>query len=356
LLNSIAKAGNNVDIVLPSQTSPKTNPYHFATTVIESKKDIPFLSYFHFLLKATKHLLRTKPQFLLFDFPNLPCFLALHLLGKTKGTMWFLSRPLEEKGLKRIVYPLQFKSSLTLGKLFVHSFISIGTDIKSLGIIPKQELTILPPPVGENFHPSHDNINQLKIDLGLEDLVGKTVLLYHGVLDKRRGVMQVLNLFYGLPDKTTLCLLIVGDGPASADVATFIKEKKATNIRFLGQMPYSKIPQIIAISDVGLVLLPSDKFWRYQTPTKLVEFLAMHKPVIASDFEGIRDITKESSLVVYLKSLEHATSADFNSCLQTALTLTKPQTLESVTTDSTNRGFSTTAIATTLVNLITQKK
>jgi hypothetical protein len=82
----------------------------------------------------------------------------------------------------------------------------------------------------------------------------------------------------------------------------------------------------------------------------------MHKPVIASDFDGIRDITKESSLVVYLKSLEHATSADFNSCLQTALTLTKPQTLESVTTDSTNIGFSTTAIATTLVNLITQEK
>ena len=63
------------------------------------------------------------------------------------------------------------------------------------------------------------------------------------------------------------------------------------------------MPKIIAASDVGLVLLPAHPWWRFQCPTKLIELLALGKPVVSSNTPGIRWITNHTLNVVFLEDV-----------------------------------------------------
>jgi glycosyltransferase involved in cell wall biosynthesis len=207
-----------------------------------------------------------------------------------------------------------------LGKPFVKTFFSVGTlGLGRLGNIPEHKIIDVPPPLGEHFKKkSPIDEDQLRLKLGLDVLLRKKVLLYHGVLHEQRGILEVLEVFVNsFKGDKQIALLIVGDGPAKNSVKNFIQNNKIKNIVFKGAVPYSNMPEIIAASDIGLVLLPDRPMWRYQCPTKLIELLAMGKPVIASDLPGIRWIAGNSPSVIYLKTL---TISAFKEAINKALT------------------------------------
>lgn len=66
-------------------------------------------------------------------------------------------------------------------------------------------------------------------------------------------------------------------------------------------VPFEDVPQFIAAADFGVVPLPDQPQWRYQTPTKLLEYLSMGKPVIVTDIPAHRWILGNSSLAFFCK-------------------------------------------------------
>jgi len=257
-------------------------------------------------------MFKEKPFILIFDFPMLPLFLVAKLIWKSKGIMLILSRPVGKQGFLGWLYFLYFRLSLIIGKLFVDIFTAISPfeayEFSRIGNIPRYKIMVLPSPLGEqfeNFNPS-ENINELRLKLGLVTLLGKKVLLYHGILDEQRGILQLLELFNkSFKGDGKVVLLLVGDGPAKESIKRFIQHNNSNNIILLDPVPYSKIPELIAACDIGLVLLPNHPWWRYQCPTKLIEFLALGKPVIASDLPGIRWVAGNYPLIAYLKTWDN---------------------------------------------------
>ena len=57
------------------------------------------------------------------------------------------------------------------------------------------------------------------------------------------------------------------------------------------------------MADVCIVPLPDNKFWRSQSPLKLLEYLAMEKTVILSDIPAHRFVVGDSKCGVYIQSV-----------------------------------------------------
>lgn len=84
-----------------------------------------------------------------------------------------------------------------------------------------------------------------------------------------------------------LRLVIAGDGPErSAVEQRTVRLGIGAAVTFLGSVAHEEIPATIA----GFEIAVSPRSVFYQSPMKLLEYMAMGKPVVASDTENIRDL------------------------------------------------------------------
>jgi glycosyltransferase involved in cell wall biosynthesis len=82
------------------------------------------------------------------------------------------------------------------------------------------------------------------------------------------------------------------------------------NIIIHSSVEYVDVPKYIAMSDVGIVPLPNHPYWRLQSPLKLLEYLAMKKPVIATDIPAHLAAIGRAKCGVYISSIEPAEIAE----------------------------------------------
>lgn len=92
-------------------------------------------------------------------------------------------------------------------------------------------------------------------------------------------------------------LVIVGDGPKRQEleekVERFYLEKY---VKFTGFVPQEEVPEYIAGFDIGYTGQTLRTETRiYFSPIKLYEYMAMGKPVIASDYEDTRRVIREGT-------------------------------------------------------------
>ena len=321
IFRSLVDHGCAVSVLIPSGGLVEKRGHSFSVRTVKSKRTT-FFGYFAFLFRAIMYAVSSKPDVLIFDTSLIPCFLCLKIISRIKGVMMILSRPLKQPGFKSWLKHFQFRLFLNLGSPFVDAFTAISPfevfEFSKLGHIRLEKFKIIPSPLGEGFRNINvpEDLNELRRSLGLNKLVKKRVLLYHGVLDDRRKLMSFLETFQKACVEDDVILLLVGSGRSAHLVEEFIERNRPKNILFLGSMPYTKMPEIVASCDIGLVLLPNNLNWRNQTPTKLLEFLALNKPVIASDLAGIRWVAQKSPLVVYVKPLGNMTVGEFQGALR----------------------------------------
>jgi glycosyltransferase involved in cell wall biosynthesis len=55
--------------------------------------------------------------------------------------------------------------------------------------------------------------------------------------------------------------------------------------------------------DVGIIPLPDHPYWRFQSPLKLLEYLAMEKVVILTDIPAHRAVIGEAKCGVYISAV-----------------------------------------------------
>ncbi|MCL5020431.1 MAG: glycosyltransferase family 4 protein, partial [Bacteroidetes bacterium] len=147
----------------------------------------------------------------------------------------------------------------------------------------------------EAFSPNVDG-TATRESLGLNK-PDKIVVGFIGTFTKWHGVeilMDAIKAICGL--RKDIHFLLIGDGNLKSqlemDVATSHLE---SNVLFTGLIPHSEAPKYLAACDIlvspHLGFEDGTRF--FGSPTKLFEYMAMGKPIIASDLEQIGTIIED---------------------------------------------------------------
>lgn len=113
---------------------------------------------------------------------------------------------------------------------------------------------------------------------------GDFVMCYPGTLNWHQGLEVAVEAVALLRDQAPhLKFLIVGDGPDREKLRSLIRERKLEDRVFLkGFIPMEQVAEIMAGIDLGVVPKRSDSFGNEAFSTKIMEFMAMNVPVVAS--------------------------------------------------------------------------
>ena len=130
---------------------------------------------------------------------------------------------------------------------------------------------------------------EVRVELGLE---GRFVVGFAGSLKSWHGVDLLIEAFAAVarPDWS---LVIVGDGPQREALEAQAGGAGADlHIVFTGAVSHDRVPQYVSAMDVTVApFRPVDNF--YFSPLKLFEYLAMGKPVVASDVGQISEVIRD---------------------------------------------------------------
>lgn len=122
---------------------------------------------------------------------------------------------------------------------------------------------------------------------GIDD--HKTVVLYLGTLGYAQGGEVLVEAAKRLQDDASIHFLVVGEGPARPKLEEEARRSGLQNITFAGHQPHALIPQFIAAADMGLSMLRDCDQNRRTLQVKILEYLAMGKPVVlAAEGESAR--------------------------------------------------------------------
>ncbi|MFC1969669.1 glycosyltransferase family 4 protein [Chloroflexota bacterium] len=111
------------------------------------------------------------------------------------------------------------------------------------------------------------------------------VVIYLGIMTKQRKLGMLIRAFSQVKSQVTDAkLLMVGEGPDRANLERLARELGiAEDILFTGRVPYGDVPDFVAAADVALVAVPPLSFYKTGSPLKLFEYMAMAKPVVATE-------------------------------------------------------------------------
>lgn len=139
----------------------------------------------------------------------------------------------------------------------------------------------------EQFNPIGTSLRR---ELGLAT---KRVIIYHGDLSPNRGIQGVVRavdiLRHEIPE---LIFLIVGDGNGRAELERLVASLRLeSRVRFVSRVSHEEIPAYLRSADAGILPFPNIVWWAVSSPIKLMEYLSIGLPVIATDIAAIRNVT-----------------------------------------------------------------
>ena len=116
-------------------------------------------------------------------------------------------------------------------------------------------------------------------------LSGPPVLLYHGRVDRRKGVLDLLDAFATLQKKTRLKLVISGIGPDSDAAAERAVELELGDaVELSGYADYWKVPAVYRRGDVFVSPTYAEGF-----SNTILEAMATGLPVVSTETTGVVD-------------------------------------------------------------------
>lgn len=128
------------------------------------------------------------------------------------------------------------------------------------------------------------------------------VIMYHGSLVERNGLALAVEAFAKVRSSVPSAeLRIYGSRNAFLErVMESVREQGLENcVRYLGPKPLEQIVDAIEACNVGIIPNQRSIFAELNTPTRIFEYLALGKPVVAPNAPGITDYFDEESLIFF---------------------------------------------------------
>jgi glycosyltransferase involved in cell wall biosynthesis len=159
----------------------------------------------------------------------------------------------------------------------------LGQHVTARGV-PDERLLVIPNGINEAHFADAPTPEEAKRRLGLE---GALVLGFTGFVRDWHGVDRVVRWMATAAAPANARLLVVGDGPARADLERLAAELRlGERVRFTGVIAREHVPEHVAAFDVALqpAVVP------YASPLKLFEYLALGKAIVAPRVPNIEEV------------------------------------------------------------------
>lgn len=175
----------------------------------------------------------------------------------------------------------------------------------------------------------------------LKQINSNFMIMFHGSISPTRGLDEAIKSIRCLKDKgmDDVSLVIIGDGAARSNLLKLTTELDLeSNLIFIPPLPHERIPEFLAAADIGIDLLPNHPWWRNQSSLKVFEYLAMGKPVLATDIPCHENISRAVILVPnnepetiaeYIARFRHMNAEDKEALREAALHDSKQYTWRS---------------------------
>jgi len=150
--------------------------------------------------------------------------------------------------------------------------------------VPDERITLIPNGVDtQTFHPDETDCGKPEGARGRND---EKLCIYCGRLDGWAGMSIISKLAEIAKSKRmNVKFVLVGSGAE--------KMVPRENVVSLGEVPYEKVPSFLRLADVILIPFPDNEVSHAASPLKLLEGMAMQKPVIASRVSGVEDVVSD---------------------------------------------------------------
>ncbi|MDX6643633.1 MAG: hypothetical protein QOD76_1595, partial [Solirubrobacteraceae bacterium] len=113
--------------------------------------------------------------------------------------------------------------------------------------------------------------------------VGPKQVIYCGTVGLAQGVRTLLEAARELElDQAELEFLIVGDGAERVELEALAATWGLRNVRFTGRVKHEQVPSMIEMAAVAVMLLRDVPLFHDALPTKLLEYMAAGRPVVAA--------------------------------------------------------------------------
>jgi glycosyltransferase involved in cell wall biosynthesis len=128
---------------------------------------------------------------------------------------------------------------------------------------------------------------------------GRSRLVYLGEIGKQDRVERTVDILANLVRNRGIDaeLLIVGDGPERGAVEERVADQQLKDrVTITGMVPYERVPELLASAHVGLDTAALTEVNHGSTMVKIVEYLAVGLPVVASALRETK-ITGEDAVI-----------------------------------------------------------
>lgn len=275
----------------------ETNFYRFHYDIVEQTKKVCSTNDFDFIYQRLS--LANYSGVVLSRLLDIPLVVEYNGSDAWVANNW--GEPLREQVLAEQVE----QSNLRHAHLVVTVSEVLRDDLVKRGVHPDRIVTYPNCIDPEIFNPSRfssGEVADLRSSLGIP----KEALLitFMGTFGKWHGVEVLAETIRRMIDEdrdwieaNKVCFMLVGDGVKMPLVHQILKEKAESRyLTLTGLIPQQDAPLYLAASDILVSphVANEDGSKFFGSPTKLFEYMAMGKPIIASDLDQIGHVLKDS--------------------------------------------------------------
>ena len=157
-------------------------------------------------------------------------------------------------------------------------------DYVRLAGVPDTRIKVIPNGINTAMFSSNASGEAARRELGLD---GKVILGFTGFIRSWHGLTRVVDAMTAMPERDDLHFVVVGDGPARAEIEEYAAEEGLRDrVTTLGLVPRDRISHYVSTFDIAL----QPSVVEYASPLKLFEYMALGRAFVAPDQDNIREV------------------------------------------------------------------
>ena len=130
---------------------------------------------------------------------------------------------------------------------------------------------------------------------GVERQSSTPRVIYSGTVGMAQGMGTLIDAATELMRTgAEIEVVIVGDGAERAEIARTAEERGLANVRFAGRVGRERVPDLLASADVAVLCLRDVPLFEHALPTKLLEYMAAGRAVVAAAAGDVAQLLNRS--------------------------------------------------------------
>ncbi len=164
--------------------------------------------------------------------------------------------------------------------------------------VPPGRITLVPNGVDPCMFDPDARGERLRKQWNLE---GKFLVTYAGALGLANDIPTILRAAKLLSNEPAIHFLLVGDGKERPVLERMAGEMGLTNVSFVGAVPKSGVPEVLAASDACVATLKDIPMFRTTYPNKVFDYMAAGRPTILAIDGVIREVVEAAGGGVFVQ-------------------------------------------------------